>query len=167
MKPDYNLNAVDRQILDEIRHLLNRLIASGKLRPAQMVSIAKIQHILSLIPRPVRKVNVTLGLSYRLRQEDYGSISYWQVYVNEDALELSCGGSEYTKECGSDSYTTMEWSLRPGECAEFNGTWPHAWMHENDYSDRPLLGVNFEDCDISIEDDENRLLDDEDEDETE
>ena len=123
MKPEYMLNAVDEQILDETREMLNRLAHSGKLRPAQMVSIAKIQHVLSRMPRPTSQLRVTLGLSYRIRQEGYGGMSYWQLSVNEDALELSCGGSEYSKECGSDSYTSMGWSLRPGKCAEFDGTW--------------------------------------------
>jgi hypothetical protein len=167
MKPEYRLNAVDEQILDDIRRLLNRLVHSAKLRPEQMVSIAKIQHVLSRIPRPTSQVNVTLGLSYRARQEDCGSMSYWQLSVSEEALKLSCGGSEYTKECGSDSYTSMAWSLRPGKPAEFDETWDRAWMQEDEYSDVPIYGLDFEDCEISIEDDENPLLFDEDENESE
>lgn len=52
MKLEYRLNAVDGQILNDIRQLLNRLVHSGKLRPGQMVSIAKIQHVLSRMPCP-------------------------------------------------------------------------------------------------------------------
>jgi hypothetical protein len=94
-------------------------------------------------------------------------MSYWQLSSSEGVLELSCGGSEYTKECGSNSFTSMEWSLRPGERAEFNGTWDRSWVREDDYSDQPIHGFDFEECDISIEDDENPLLHDQDEDETE
>lgn len=94
-------------------------------------------------------------------------MSYWQLSASDDALELSCGGSEYTKECGSDLYTSMEWSLRPGKRAEVNGTWDRAWMQEDEYSDKPIYGLDFEECAISIEDDENPLLYDQDDDEAE
>ena len=158
MNAEYKFNQTDRQILESIEGLLRKLAAPGSVTPAQLVTVAKVLHVLSRLPRTSENVRATIGISVRVKQEGCSSLSYWQFSVTEDELNLTCGGSEYTERVGSDSFTTMEWLAHPGKPSEFNGTWDHAWMREDEYSDPPIPEFDFSSCEVSVEDDDNPLL---------
>lgn len=51
MPERYNLNARDRSLVQAATILLKRVAAAETLRPAELVSVAKLQHVLSVLPR--------------------------------------------------------------------------------------------------------------------
>jgi hypothetical protein len=161
MNGKYKFNHADMQILGAIKGLLRKLAAPGSVAPAQLVTVAKVLHVLSRLPCSSENVQATIGISLRVKQEGCSSLSYCRFSVTEAQLDLTCGGSEYTEGEGSDSFTTMEWFARPGRQSEFNGTWDHAWMREDEYSYPPIPEFDFSSCEISVEDDDNPLLDEE------
>lgn len=165
MNESYRLNKADQQVLAAIDRLLKRLAVSKAIRPAQLVSVAKVLHVLSRLPRVAEGVCVTIEISYQIKQEGCGSSSVWHLFVGEDSMALSCGGSEYTDAVGSDSFTTMSWTARPGERTDYDGSWDDSWMERDDegYSDPALNAEDLSDCTISIDDDDNPLLFDKDE----
>jgi hypothetical protein len=160
MNESYRLNKADMQVIAAIGRLLKRLAASESIGPAQLVSVAKVLHVLSRLPRVTEGVCVTIEISYQIKQEGCGSSLVWHLFVGEDSMALSCGGSEYTEGVGSDSFTTMTWEAQPGERTDYDGSWDETWMEREceDYSDNSLFVSNFRDCAISIDDDDNPLL---------
>jgi hypothetical protein len=163
MSTTYRFDAADQRVLAAIEQLVRRLISSGRLRPGQLVSVAKILHVLVNLPRVTEDVFVTVSISQRITQEGCGGTSGWQFSVSGDELTLDCGGSEYTEGVGSDSFTTMWWWARPGQSTDYDGSWDSAWMHD-DYSGGSVSAEDFSDCEVSVEDDDNPLLFEPDED---
>lgn len=132
MESKYQLNSTDLQVLAAVGRVLKQLVTSERISPAQLVSIAKVQHALLRLPRVTEGVCVTTGISWKINPEGCGGSSGWQFSVSDDGLELHCGGSEYTEGVGSDSFTTMSWSARPGRWSDYDGTWDESWMGPND-----------------------------------
>jgi hypothetical protein len=128
------------------------------LEPAQLVSVAKVLHVLSRLPRATKSVCVTIELSWQIEQAGGFSSSGWQFSVGSDWLTLSIGGSDYNESVGSDSFTTMSWSAQPGERTDYDGSWDDSWMKQDEYSDTPVHSEDFRDCSISVDDDDNELL---------
>jgi hypothetical protein len=164
MNEPYRLNKADLQVLAAIDRLLKRLAASKSIRPAKLVSVAKVLHVLSRLPRVTEGVCVTIEISYQIKQEGCGSSSVWHLFVGEDSMALSCGGSEYTEGVGSDLFTTMTWEAQPGERTDYDGSWDESWMERDDegYSDPAVFAEDLCGCKISIDDDDNPLLFDDD-----
>ena len=155
----YRFNETDKQVLLAVGNLLRRLIASGRLRPAQLVTIAKVQHVLSRLPSATDGVTATIEISWRISYDGSSGSSSWQFSVGREWLNLSCGGSEYTEGVGSDSFTTMDWSARAGERTDYDGRWDDRWMERYEgYSDPPAHSSDFSNCTISVDDDDNPLL---------
>jgi len=51
MPERYHLNAQDRDLLQAATILLKKVATAETLRPAELVSVAKLQHVLSALPR--------------------------------------------------------------------------------------------------------------------
>jgi hypothetical protein len=154
----YRLNETDKQVLAAVERLLKELAATKSTRPAQLVSITKVLDVLSRLPRVTEDIFVTLEVSWRPKGEGGRGSSSWQFSVAGDCLELSCGGSDYSEGVGSDSFTTMEWSAHPGQRTEFDGRWDAVWMgDEGGYSGHSPFH-DLDECDVSIDDDDNSLL---------
>jgi hypothetical protein len=155
MSKPYRFTEDDKHVIAAVEQLLRRLVCSGSLRPAQLISVAKVLHLVSRLPRVTPDVCVTIDLCFRIQQEGCRSSSMWHFFAGEDSLNLSCGGSEYTEGVGSDAYTSMEWSAQPGERTEYDGNWDVTWMERDDHSDPPAYSSDFSDCDIAVDDDDN------------
>jgi hypothetical protein len=120
MSAKYQFNDEDRKVLQAAADLVRRLLWSGKVRPAQVVSVAKVQHVLLRLPGVTTNVNVTIELAERIKQDGFSSCSDWQFSVGEDWLNLSCSEIQYTKEAGSDWFTVF-CIAKPTGCWR---TWP-------------------------------------------
>ncbi len=160
MSKPYRLKDRDREVLAAVERLLKRLARSEAIQPAQLVSVAKVLHVLSRLPQVTEDVCVTIELAYRTNYEHSSSSSVWQFSVGSDWLELSCGGSEYTDAVGSDSYTTMTWSAHPGARTDYDGSWDDSWMDRESAEDdgTPSGSSDALHCSITIDDDDNSLL---------
>ena len=121
----YNFNAFDLELLAAASTLLKKLAATRKLQYAEMVSVAKLQHVLSCLPR------VTCGLDIKVSVQSphhkFGETEtshWWQVAIEGEQLSISSGGYFYRPSTGGDSFSTMSWAAVLGE-------WPTDF---NDYS---------------------------------
>lgn|GEM_PF-6464828 len=163
MSETYRLNGTDKNVVEAVKLQLSRLVSSGEINTAQLASIAKVQRVLLQLPSVTEGVYVTVGIAHRVRNAESGEMSYFQFVVAGEMLELTCGGSVYTKEFGSDSFTTMEWSITPGERSEYDNSWDDKWVGDelDRYEGRAPNHFNLRECVISVDGDGNRLLTDE------
>ena len=121
MPPRYNLNATDRGLLQAATVLLQKVAAAETLRSKELVSVAKLQHVLSALPRLTPDLEVTVQVTGPRRK--FGEIEtlyYWEVAIEGERLSLSSGGHFYRPSTGGDSFRTMEWAAVPEVPAVFN-----------------------------------------------
>jgi len=93
MSEKYQFDANDRVLLEAARAMLEKAVASGKLRAAEVVSVAKSQHVLSRLPKVTSGLDVTVSVKSPRRK--FGEIETWhswEVAVGEGTLSLSSGG---------------------------------------------------------------------------
>ncbi|TFW00635.1 hypothetical protein E4K72_15215 [Oxalobacteraceae bacterium OM1] len=111
----YQLDDFDRQIVESTRILLQQLVRSGRAQPAQLVSIAKALHAFERLPRPsaVQTVSITVTGPTR-RHGDIETYFYWEIALNEGAIEVGSGGYYDAPPAGGDSFTIFHWSAAPG-----------------------------------------------------
>lgn len=158
MSERYIFRKRDQQVVQAVERLLKQLVRSEVLEAAKLVSVAKVLHVLSRLPRVTENVCVSVELAFRVEQAGCSSSSIWQFSVGSDWLNLSVGGSEYTEGVGSDSFTTMTWSAQPGERTDYDGSWDESWMQQDEGSETAVHSENFRGCSISVDDDDNELL---------
>ena len=159
MNKPYRLHTSDQLVLEAAEQLLRRIATSNCITHAQLVSIAKVQHVLSQLPRATRSVHVTVSISWSINRDGARGSSGWQFSVADNELTLYCGGSEYTEGVGSDSFTTMSWSAYAGRSTDYDGSWDSKWMvsqYPGSLDEVPSFPLG--ECDISVEDDDNPLL---------
>jgi hypothetical protein len=59
----YEFNPNDRDLLRAAEALLKKVAAADTTKPAELVSIAKLQHVLSVLPRVTSGVEVSVSVS--------------------------------------------------------------------------------------------------------
>lgn len=158
MSERYILSNRDLRVVQAMERLLKRLVRSEVLKPAQLVSVAKVLHVLSHLPRVNENVCVAVELAYHTERSGGSSSSIWRLSVGSDLLDLSVGGWDCSDAVGTDSHTTMSWTVQPGERPEFNGSWDDDWMQNCDDGGVGVYAEDFRGCSVSIEDDDNDLL---------
>jgi hypothetical protein len=117
----YNFNARDRALLAVAAILLTKVATAKMTRPAELVSVAKLQHVLSRLPRVTRGINVVVHVEGPRRK--FGQIETrhsWDVAVENGLLSILNDGYFFQPSTGGDSFISMEWSAAPGKPAKFN-----------------------------------------------
>jgi hypothetical protein len=129
MPEHYRFDERDRELLTAAAALLKKVANAETLRPAELVSVAKLQHVLSLLPRVTHDVEVTVSVTGPRRNfDEVETWHYWEIGIEGKQLSISSGGHFYQPSTGGDSFTTMEWtavSEEPAELADYRGT---LWM---------------------------------------
>jgi hypothetical protein len=129
MPEHYRLDERERDLLTAAATLMKKVANAEILRPAELVSVAKLQHVFSLLPRVTHDLEVTVAVTGPRR--NFGEAEtwhYWEVGIEGKQLSISSGGHFYQPSTGGDSFTTMEWtavSEKPAELADYRGT---LWM---------------------------------------
>lgn len=116
----YDFDERDRELLSAASLLLKKLVAAEYLRPAELVSVAKLQHVLSRLPHETSGLDVSISVISPRRQ--FGEIEtyhWWDVAIEDDWLSIKAGGHFYQPGTGGDTFTTLSWDIVPGEEAEF------------------------------------------------
>ena len=117
----YIFNGSDLSILLAATKLLEKAAASPALSYAELVSIAKLQHVFSRLPKVTPGVSVELCVSGPRRQFGEIETGYsWTIQLEDSFLRVFGDGIFYRPSTGGDSFTTMEWSATPSETAEFS-----------------------------------------------
>jgi len=146
MPQNYLFNSEDKPIIFAVDGMVRRLIYSGRLRPAEIVSVAKILHVLVNLPSVNENVSVTIEVT--AKREGDGRFKSFRFSVSNE-LHLECETH--------DGIMTMEWHAYPGRCTERNEYWESEWLPYLYYSDQPLA-LNLDDCEITVDDEDNPLL---------
>ena len=108
MNRRYQFNPRDGKLLWAASILLRKVMASGKISPAKMVTLAKLQHVLTVLPRAID--SVTASVSVSSPRHSFGEVEthhWWEFSIEEERLKISCGGHFYRPSTGDDSFTTM------------------------------------------------------------
>ena len=128
--PDcYRFNSQDRDLIDAAAGLLKEIVAFEKLCPAKLVSVAKVQHVLSRLPRVTSDLNVTISVvGPRHNFDEVETWHYWEVATEGEQLSISSGGHYYHPSTGGDSFTTMNWIAMPEEPAVCEDYRDQLWM---------------------------------------
>ena len=159
MIEQYRFNDHDRKVIEALQTLLWKLMTAKVLPPAKLISVAKVLHVLWHLPRPTKGVSVTINTSYRIQQQEgISGGSSLTLSVEADLLNLECGESSYEAGCGSEAWTTMFWSASLGERTDNDGSWDESWLGEPYFE--KTTNNDLSECTISIEDDDNNLLSD-------
>lgn len=167
----YELDGFDLSIVSAAKNLLTKLTQPNVLHPAQLVSVAKVLHVFSRLPRVSEAMEITVEITGPRRK--FGEITtyhWWTLKIEDHQIAISSGGHFYRPSTGGDTFSTMAWVAEPGGPTDFD-----------DYLDG--LGIvpdvqSFPDAAQSIDfsadaygiqvtDSENALLDEEEEEEEE
>lgn len=161
--PEYKFDGRDLTLLASAAVLLKKVANADILRPAQLVSVAKLQHVLSVLPQVTPDLEVTVSVVGPRRL--FGEIEtwhYWEIGIEQERLSISSGGHLYQPSTGGDSFTSMSWIAAPGEIAELEDYRAELWMVPDVQSfPKGVAGIEFSPgaCRIEITDAENALLD--------
>lgn len=111
----YVLNDEDRKFLDAATLMLEKVRNSGSISAAQLVSVAKLQHALSRLPRvtPDLAVEVTVT-GPRRKFGEIETFHYWDIRLSDGQLNLGSGGHFRHPSTGGDSFTSFSWEASPG-----------------------------------------------------
>ena len=167
----YELDAFDLSLVTAARQLLTKLMHADALLPAQLVTVAKVQHVLSRLPRLSEAMEITVQVTGPRRQfEDIETYHWWTLRIEDHAIGISSGGYFFRPSTGGDTFSTMAWVAQPGEWAEFSdyidglGIVPDVQPFPDAVRSMDFAAFTYE---IEVTDPENTLLDDTDEDEDE
>jgi hypothetical protein len=125
----YRFNSQDRELLSAAAALLKEIVAFAKLCPAKLVSIAKVQNVLSRLPRVTADLDVTISvIGPRHNFDEVETWHYWDIAIESERLSISSGGHYYCPSTGGDSFTTMNWIAVPEKPAVCEDYRERLWM---------------------------------------
>jgi hypothetical protein len=125
----YTMNVQDWVLARHASNLLNKLMLASWVRPAERVTIAKLQHALSRLPAVSDLDFINLTLSSPTKS--FGEIEThhsWEIECDSGTLTLRSGGYFYRPSTGGDSFTAMTWSISPGCESDYADFLESLWM---------------------------------------
>jgi hypothetical protein len=170
MRERYRFDEKDRTLLAAAAVLLNKVANAETLRPAELVSVAKLQHVFSILPRVTHDLEVTASVvGPRRKCGEIETWHYWDIGIEREQISILSGGHFYRPSSGGDSFTTMSWIAAPEDSAQLEDYRGTLWMVPDVQSfPEAVEGIEFASgaYRIEITDSENSLLEeDEDTDE--
>ena len=164
----YEVSGFDLDLIAAAISLLNKMTFADALTSAQLVTVAKVQHAFSRIPRTTTVLNARIQITGpRCQFGDIETYHWWTLAIEGHRISIDGGGHFYRPSSGGDSFTTMVWAVEPSGQAEFKDyidglgivpdvkSFPDA-VHSMNFSSHSF--------DVEVTDSDNALLD-EDEDE--
>jgi hypothetical protein len=129
MPSHYNFNSDGLALLADANGLLRKVAASPQLRPAELVSVAKILHVLSMLPKVTPDLQVAISVvGPRRKFDEIETWHYWEIAIEEEELSISSGGHYHHPSTGGDTFTTMSWRAVPGSPATCDDYRENLWM---------------------------------------
>ena len=166
----YLFDRADKMLVRFAATLMERAVAVPTVPWAKRATIAKLMHVFSRLPYRSQDLNVCTTISSpRKRYGDAEIYFYLSIGVESDQLAIRYGGYYYHPRSGGDSFTVFTWRADPGCDAEQVSHLADlrvvtALVNPLDVMRR--MGETLNECSISIDDDDNELVgDDEIEDE--
>ena len=116
----YELSKHDGVIIAATCQLIDKLTRSNTLSPAQRVSVARIQFVLSRVPRVTEDLDLSINVTGPRRL--FGEIEtyhYWTIAIEGAQIVVSGDGHFYRPSTGGDSFSTFRWAIVPGRPSEY------------------------------------------------
>ena len=161
MNARYKLDDNDATILAAAVVLLKKVAAAKTTTPAQLVSIAKLQHVFSVLPRVTPDLQVSVTVKSPRRK--FGGIEtwhWWDIDLEDERLSISSAGHMFGPN-GGDTFTAMRWVAIPEEPAELNDyrdslrMVPDVWSFPDAVERTDLASGDYT---LDISDEDNPLL---------
>ncbi len=129
MPEHYRFNERDRALVTAAAALVKKVANAETLRPAELVSVAKLQHVLSLLPRVTHDLEVAVSVVGPRRK--FGEIEtwhYWDIGIEQEQISILSGGHFHQPSAGGDSFTSMSWIATPEDPAQLEDYRGTLWM---------------------------------------
>lgn len=163
----YVLSAFDSSFVAAAKLLVEKVLSGGAASAAQMVSAAKLLHVLNSLPKVNENLDVSLSVNGPSRTfGDITTLHWWNIRVSNGSLQLDCGGHIHQPDIGGDSFTCMIWEISPGEHPELSNfsdqlrMAPDLRTFQGGVSDVDFTSGNYS---IEIGDSDNALLEEDEE----
>ena len=161
--PDnYCLNSRDQSVIANAIQLVEKILRADFITAAEIVSVAKVLHVLKRLPQRSTELTVTISLSGPTRQfGEHRIYHFWQVNVFDSEVEISSGGHFYRKSTGGDTFTCMHWSAQPGFEADYGDYLEqHKIVDDAQPFDQEIATMDLSQAGytLSVTDDDNPLL---------
>ena len=116
----YELSKHDRVIVAATCQLIDKLTRSNTLSPAQRVSVAKIQFVLSRLPRVTEDLDLSINVTGPRRLfNEIETYHWWTIAIEGSQMGVTGGGHFYQPSTGGDSFSTFRWVTVPGCPSEY------------------------------------------------
>jgi len=109
------LASADRQAVEIALDVAWKFLKKYSVSPLQIIGLGHAIYALQRYPEESDGVNCAFGVSYTVGDRDYEEYRYIDFRVYEDSFSIVRGGSTYTSDYGSDSYTEPGWRFVAGE----------------------------------------------------
>lgn len=116
----YEYSQHDGVMIAATRQLIDKLTRSNVLTPAQRVSVAKMQFVLSRLPRVTEDLDLSIHVTGPRRL--FGEIQtyhWWTIAIEDAQICVTGGGHFYRPSTGGDSFSTFRWAAAPGWPSEY------------------------------------------------
>lgn len=112
----------EKDLIDRLAAMLRASL--GTLEPDQLRRMAKFLFALERLPYATPGVSIDLAITQRIEK----NLSYVSVEICDDAFRLSTGGSVYSLDVGSDSYSETSFEVETGDYREGTTEAFEEWM---------------------------------------
>lgn len=116
-------------LVETAKTMARSLAASPNVTPQQLVGLARALYALERLPDRTLGVQVHVTISRRGGDDDYSEMRFWSVFITESVLNIDSGGSVYSKDTGSDSFTSFDFYAELGWGRAVEGDC-YAWTAE-------------------------------------
>lgn len=116
----YEFSQHDNVIIAATYQFIDKLTKSNTLNPAQRVSVAKMQFVLSRMPRVTEDLNLSIQVTGPRRM--FGEIEtyhWWTIAIEGPQIAVTGSGHFYRRSTGGDSFSTFRWAAVPGWPSEY------------------------------------------------
>lgn len=104
----FPFKSAERQLIERLERTIRQHMRMAE--PASLREIAAFLHALQRLPYATRDLSLDLALMTRLEE----NLSWVSVELDGQAFRLSTGGSAYSPEVGSDSYSSTLFQIELG-----------------------------------------------------
>ncbi len=168
----YELYPADWTVVKAAIELLEKILCAPSITPAKIASVSKVLYVLKRLPERSSEIQVEISLTgprrwFHTQGEAHEVYHWWTVEVERSGLiSIRSDGHFYRKSTGGDTFISMQWRALPGYETDYEDFLPQLSLVDDA---RPfdlevtLIDLSKPGYSISVEDEDNPLLDEEEE----
>jgi|GEM_PF-760045 len=107
----FRLTHDDERAIAMASDAARRILQCRSLTPQEIIGLGNALYALERMPAATPGVWCEFGLVLRVTDPDFSEMRYIDFRVHETEFEICQGGSTYSMEIGSDSYTEPGWVI--------------------------------------------------------